>query len=146
MDKKSPTSVSGESFTPQYMACILYKGGLFMYHFSKWLIYASLSTSLLGRTMIANPDNRLVWLLFTLSSSITFLITLFAFTKKLHEKMDTNWLMKWILPFSFLAVILGQVFVTMPENKLVTVLFSVSFSTTFIFSLLLRLRNSKLLK
>lgn len=128
------------------MACILRKGGLFMYHFNKWLIYASLSTSLLGYTMISSSDNKLVWLLFTLSSSITLLITLFAFTKKLHEKLDTNWLMKWILPCSFLAVVLGQVFVTMPENKLITVLFSVSISTTFIFSLLLRLRNSNLLK
>lgn len=128
------------------MACILRKGGLFMYHFNKWLIYASLSTSLLGYTMIASSDNKLVWLLFTLSSSITLLITLFAFTKKLHEKLDTNWLMKWILPFSFLAVVLGQVFVTVPENKLVTALLSVSISITFIFSLLLRLRNSNLVK
>ena len=117
-----------------------------MHRFSKWLIYASISTSLLGYTMIASSDNKLVWLLFTLSSSITLLITLFAFTKKLHEKLDTNWLMKGILPCSFLAVVLGQFFVTMPENKLVTALLSVSISMTFIFSLLLRLRNSDLLK
>lgn len=128
------------------MACILCKGVFFMYRFSKWLIYSSIFTTLLGHTMIASSDNKLVWLLFTLSSSVTFLITLFAFTKKIHEKMDTNWLMKWILPFSFLTIVLGQIFVNAPDNRLVEILLSISLFMTLTTSLLLRLRNSKLLK